>query len=81
MCMLSHDISQSVLLFWREMCRVALAKHEQALMPEDGQRAWRMRVGESDEVEDERVEYFVREGVLLVQQNADEERGRPCRTR
>ena len=78
--MLSHDVSQSVLLFWREMRRVALAKHEQALVPEDGQRAGRVRVGESDEVEYERVEHFVRERVLLVQQNTDEERGRPYRT-
>ena len=81
MRMLPHDVSQSVLLFRREMRRVALAKHEQALVPQDGQRAGRVRVGESDEVEDECIEHFVRERVLLVQQDADEERGRPCRKR
>jgi hypothetical protein len=37
--------------------------------------------GESDEAEDEHVEHFVRECVLLVQQNTDEERGRPRCTR
>ena len=73
MRMLSHDVPQSVLLFWREMGCVALTEHEQALVPEDGQRSGRVRVGELDEVEDERVEHFVRERVLLVQQNADEE--------
>ena len=74
MGMLSHHVSQSVLLFRREMRRVALAKHDQALVPEDGQRAGRVRVGELDGVKDERGEHFVRERVLLVQQNAEERR-------
>lgn len=32
-----------------------------------------MRVGEADEVEDEAVDYFVGEGVFLVEEDADEE--------
>jgi hypothetical protein len=76
-----HMVSQSVLLFWRDIRCVPLTKHEQVPVPEDGQRAGRVRVGASDEVEDDSVEHFVRERVLLVQQNADEERGRPYRTR
>ena len=36
-----------------------------------------VRVREADEVEDERVDDLVRERVLLVEQDADEERIRP----
>ena len=78
MRVLAHDVSQSVLLLWREMRCVALAEHEQALVPKHGERAGRVCVGEPDEVEYKRVEHLVRQRVLLVQQNADEERGRPC---
>ena len=62
----AHDVAQRVLLLRCEVRRVALAEDEQALVPEDGQRAWRVRVGEPDEVEDERVENLVRQRVLLV---------------
>ena len=71
----THDVSQRVLLFRREVRRVALAEYEQALMPEHGKRALRVRIAKPDEVEYERVEHFVWERVLLVQQDADEERG------
>ena len=47
-------------------------------MPEDGQLlrvagpARLVRVGEADEVEDERIDHFVRERVLFVEQDTDE---------
>ena len=56
--MRTHDVSQRVLLFRREVCRVALAEHERALVPEHGQRALRVRIAEPDEVEHERVEHL-----------------------
>ena len=73
--MRTHDVSQRVFLFRRKVRRVALAEHEQALMPKHRQRALRVRIAESDKVEHERVEHLVRQCVLLVQQDADEERG------
>ena len=73
--MRTHDIPQRVFLFRREVRRVPLAEYEQALMPEHGKRALRVRIAKPDEVEYERVEHFIRERVLLVQQDADEERG------
>ena len=78
MRMRSHDVTQRVLLLRREVRRVALAEHEQALVPEYGERAGVVGVCEPDEVEDERVEHLVWQRVLLVQQHADEERRRPC---
>jgi len=74
----AHDLAQRVLLLRREVRCVALTKHEQALVPQHGQRAGRVRVGESDKVEDERVEHLVRQCVLLVQKDSDEEGRRSC---
>jgi hypothetical protein len=56
----AHDASQRVLLFWRDVRRVALAEYEQALMPEDGQRALCVCIAEPDKVEHEGVEHLVR---------------------
>ena len=36
MRVLAHDVAQRVLLLWREMRGIALAEHEQALVPENG---------------------------------------------
>ena len=58
--MRTHDVSQRVLLFQREVRGVVLAEHEQALMPEHGQRALCVRIAEPDKVEHERLEHFVR---------------------
>jgi hypothetical protein len=57
-----------------------LAKDEQRLVPEHGQRvgAALVGVGDTDKVEDERVEDLVRQRVLLVEQDADEKRGCAC---
>ena len=63
------------------MRRVALAEHEQALVPEDGQPSLGVGVREPNKVEHERVEDFVRQCVFLVQQHADEQRCRPCVSR
>ena len=80
MRMRTHDVSQRILLFRREVRRVALAEHEQALVPEDGQRALFVRIAEPYEVEDERVEHLVRQCVFLVQQDTNKQRGGayPC---
>ena len=74
----AHDIAQRIFLLRREVLRIALAEYEQALVPQDGERALLVCVCESDEVEHERVEDLVRQRVLLVQQHADEQRCRPC---
>ena len=58
---------------------VPLAEDEEGLVPEDGQllrvagSARLVRVGEADEVEDERVDDLVRQCVLLVEEHADEQ--------
>lgn len=36
MRVLAHDVAQRVFLLWREMRCIALAEHEQALVPENG---------------------------------------------
>lgn len=55
-----------------------LNKDEQALMPQDRELVLACtasgRVGEPDKVEDKRVNHLVRQGVLLVQQDPDEQR-------
>ena len=62
----------------RERSPAPLAEHEQTLVPEHGEllRVARLarlvRVREADEVEDERIDHFVRERVLFVEQDADE---------
>lgn len=76
--LLAHDVAQRVLLLRGEVRRIALAEHEQALVPEHGQRSGRVCVGEPDKMKDERVEHLVRQRVLLVEQDADEERCWPC---
>ena len=58
--MRTYDVSECILLFRREVRRVALAEHKQALVPEDRQRALCVRIAEPDEVEDERVQHLVR---------------------
>ena len=55
-----------------------LAEHQKTLMPQH----WKflhvacspglIGVGEADEVEDERIDHFVRERVLFVEQDANE---------
>ena len=56
----THDVSQSVFLFWREVRRIALAEYEQALMPKDRQRALCVCIAEPDIVKHESVEHLVR---------------------
>jgi hypothetical protein len=74
----AYDVTQRVLLLGREVLRVALAEHKQALVPQHGEQALHVRVREPNKVEHECVEHLVRQCVFLVQQHADEQRGRPC---
>ncbi len=62
-----------VLVLWPDLILVPLNKAQQALMPDD----WHLTlvVGEPDKVVDESVDHPVRQGILLVQQGADEEAG------
>ena len=65
----------------KELQDAPLGKHEQALVPEHRQLltlpALRLvRVRETDEVEDEGIDDLIRERVLLVEQDANEERVR-----
>ena len=61
-----------------------LAEHEERLVPQHREllhvaRAARLvRVGEADEVEDERVDDLVRQCMLLVEKHADEQRVGAC---
>ncbi len=74
----AYDVAQRILLLWRKVRRVALAEDEQALVPEHGEGALGVGVREPDEVEHERVENLVWQRVLFVEQDADEQRRRPC---
>jgi hypothetical protein len=74
---IADDVTQRIFLPLREVSHMALAEHEHVLVPEDGQRARRVRVGGPEEVEDECVEHLVQQRVLLVQ-DVDEKRGRLC---
>lgn len=61
------------------MRAVPLCKHEESLMPKDRHLA--LVPLESEEVEDEGVDDLVREGVLLVEKDADEETVGTCSCR
>lgn len=58
---------------------VPLCKHEESLMPKNGHLT--LVPLESEEVEDEGVDNLVREGVLLVEKDADEETVGTCSRR
>jgi hypothetical protein len=62
----AYDVTQRVLLLRRKVRGIALAEHEQALVPEDGELALRVRIREPYKVEHERVEDLVRQRVLLI---------------
>jgi hypothetical protein len=61
-----HDITQPVLLLRREVSCIALAEHQQTLVPEHGECARCVGVPKSNEMEDERVKDLVWQCVLLV---------------
>lgn len=50
---------------------VPLGQDEQRLVPKDGHVPWVSL--KANEVEDERIDDFVRQGILLIQQHANEQ--------
>lgn len=67
------------LILFERILAVPLCEYEESLMPEDGHLT--LVPLESEEVEDEGVDNLVREGVLLVEKDADEETVGTCSCR